>query len=168
MGYGPSMGREQALARAAGASWLREEIQWSVVEPRRGARRWRAYDRLFAAAARRGLRLLPLLSDTPAWATTPNRRLPVRTEAYGAFVRDAVARYGPSGTFWHNHPALDHALAPAWFELWNEPYLVGPVVDDQLEADRYAALVHAGVAGGRSANPRARFLAAIDTSLAGH
>jgi hypothetical protein len=168
LGYGTAMGREQELIRRSGATWLREEIEWSLVEPRRGARRWRPYDRLFAAAAARHLRMLPLLSDTPSWAQTPNRRLPTRTAAYGAYVRDAVARYGPGGTFWRAHPRYDATLAPVWFELWNEPYLVGPVVDGQLAADRYAALLRAGIKGGRHASAKARFLIALDTSAAGH
>lgn len=168
LGYGTDMGREQDLVRRLGARWIREELMWSVVEPRRGARRWAGYDRLFAAAASRKLRILPLLSDTPPWAQTPNHRLPIRTAAYGAYVRDAVARYGPGGTFWKAHPQYDAGLAPVWFELWNEPYLVGPVVDDPLEAERYAALFDAGVVGGRKANPKARFLLALDTSAAGH
>jgi hypothetical protein len=167
-GYGTAMGREQDLIRRSGARWLREEIQWSLVEPRRGARRWKPYDRLFAGASARHLRVLPLLSDTPPWAQTPNHRLPIRTAAYGAFVRDAVARYGPGGSFWRAHPQYDAGLAPVWFELWNEPYLVGPVVDDQLAADRYAALVRAGIEGGRGASAKARFLVALDTSAAGH
>jgi hypothetical protein len=168
LGYGTDMGREQDLIRSSGATWLREELEWSKVEPKRGARRWAPLDRLFAAAAARHLRMLPLLSDTPSWAQTPNGRLPTRTAAYGAYVRDVVARYGPDGTFWRAHPQYDGALAPTWFELWNEPYLVGPVVDDQLSADRYAALVRAGIDGGRGANPKARFLIALDTSAAGH
>jgi hypothetical protein len=166
VGYGTSMGREQDLIKRSGARWLREELMWSVVEPRRGARRWATYDRLFAAAARRGLRVLPLLSDTPAWARTSGG-LPTRSAAYGAYVRDAVARYGPDGAFWRAHPRFDRALAPTWFELWNEPYLTGREVDDPTAAARYAALARAGVAGGRAADPDARFLVALDTSAAG-
>src|SRR5204863_8038638 len=95
LGYGTDMGREQNLIKRLGATWMREELHWSLVEPRRGARRWAPFDRLFASAAARHLKILPLLSDTPSWAQTPNRRLPVRIEAYGAYVRDAVRRYGP-------------------------------------------------------------------------
>jgi polysaccharide biosynthesis protein PslG len=168
IGYGTAMGREQDLIVRAGAPWMREEILWSVVEPRRGARRWAAFDRMFAAAAARGLRVLPLLSDTPSWARRPNGGLPIRTEAYGAYVRDAVARYGVGGTFWKAHPQYDAGLAPVWFELWNEPYLTGKEVDDQTSATRYAALFRAGVEGGRAANRDARFLLALDTSAAGH
>lgn len=168
LGYGTAMGREQDLIQRAGAPWMREELLWSVVEPKRGARRWLLFDRMFAAAAARGLRVLPLLSDTPAWARRPNGGLPIRTAAYGAYVRDAVARYGAGGTFWKAHPQYDDNLAPVWFELWNEPYLAGREVDDQTSATRYAALFRAGAEGGHTANPEARFLLALDTSAAGH
>jgi len=165
-GWGTAMGAEQDLAVRAGAGWLREELFWSQVEPRRGQRRWEGFDRLVVGAAHRGLRVLPLLSDTPAWARPADGGLPTRAAAYGAFVRDAVARYGPSGTFWRAHPRLERRLAPRWFELWNEPYLV-PQSHPNADAERYARLAAAGVRGGRRANPAARFLLAADSSNAG-
>jgi polysaccharide biosynthesis protein PslG len=163
LGWGTSVGREQDLARRAGAGWLREELAWSIAEPRRGVRNWHAFDGLMTAAARRHLSVLPLLTETPRWAQTPNRQLPTAAAAYGAYVHDVVARYGRDGTFWRAHPELDGGLAPRWFELWNEPYFVG-AIGGRLAATRYAALAWAGLEGGRRAGRDARFLLAVDTS----
>src|SRR5437763_11218071 len=66
LGYGTDMGREQDAARATGVRTLREELNWARLEPRRGARRWAAFDRLFVAAAHRNLSLLVLLHGTPS------------------------------------------------------------------------------------------------------
>jgi hypothetical protein len=37
-----------------------------------------------------------------------------------AFVRAAVGRYGPGGSFWKDHPHLDATLAPGDWIMWNE------------------------------------------------
>jgi hypothetical protein len=166
IGWGRHVGQRQTLARAAGAGWLREELQWANVVPRRGERRWGPIDRVFTAAAHRGLHILPLLNEAPPWARGRDHALPTDSRAYAAYVRDVVARYGPGGRFWRSHPHLDAALAPVWFELFNEPYFARPS-HSAITAARYAALAQAGITAGRRANPRARFLIAADPATAG-
>jgi hypothetical protein len=109
------------------------------------------------------MQMLVLLTGTPSWAGRRHGGLPTRTAAYGAYVRDVVARYGPHGSFWSAHPTLDHASAPVWFELWNEPYFAPPL-RGLLDAQRYAALADAGLRAGRAADPDARFLLEVDVS----
>jgi polysaccharide biosynthesis protein PslG len=166
LGYGSAVGRAQDMVRHAGVRLIREELSWRMVEPVRGERRWAKMDRLMVAAAHRRLRVLALLTGTPAWAARPGLGLPTRAAAYGAYVRDVVARYGPNGTFWRRHPTLSPTSAPVWFELWNEPYFARPV-RSPLDAQRYAALARAGLDAGRAADPDARFLLEVDTSYAG-
>lgn len=165
VGYGAQVGEEQDRARALGVGWLREDLTWSQIEPRPGERRWARFDRLFEAAAERELRILPLLTGTPGWATPSDGGLPLDAAAYGRLVGDAVARYGVGGNFWRARPRLDARLAPRWFELWNEPFLVEPQLS-AADADRYAALVAAATAAGRARLPQARFLLALDASSA--
>jgi hypothetical protein len=166
LGYGGAVGRAQDVVRRAGVRYLREELSWYVIEPKRGARRWATTDRLMVAAAHRRMQMLVLLTGTPRWAARPNGGLPTRTAAYAAYVRDVVARYGPHGSFWRRHPTLPHSSAPVWFELWNEPYYAPPV-RAPLDATRYAALARAGLAAGRAADPDARFMLEADTSFDG-
>jgi hypothetical protein len=165
VGWGADVGSAQSLARQTGARWLREEIGWGSVVPRRGERRWGTTDRLFVAAAQRGLAVLPLLNGTPGWAAGRDNALPTDAPAFAAFVRDFVGRYGPSGSFWRAHPTLDHRLAPAWFELWNEPYFARPA-HGAVTAQRYAALADDAIRAGRAIDPEARFLLAVDPSTA--
>jgi hypothetical protein len=165
LGWGTELGSAQSLAAQTGARWLREEISWSTVAPSQGERHWAATDRLFVAAAHRGLHILPLLNDAPAWAAGHDDALSTETAGYAAFVRDVVARYGRSGSFWDEHPTLDERVAPVWFELWNEPYFARPS-HGAITAHRYAALAAAGIRAGRAADPAARFLLAVDPSTA--
>jgi hypothetical protein len=157
------VGGAQSLARQTGARWLREEIDGASIVPARGERRWGATDRLFVAAAHRGLRILPLLNGMPRWATGRDGALSTDAHAYAAFVGAVVARYGPSGSFWRAHPTLDERLAPVWFELFNEPYFARPG-HSAITAQRYAALAEAAIHAGRAADPAVRFLLAVDPS----
>lgn len=166
LGWGTQMGRQQSIAKAAGAGWLREELEWGAIEPRPGLRRFARIDALFTAAAHRGLRILPLLNDAPGWAAGRDGALPTRTAAYGRFVAAVVARYGPGGRYWRTHPTLDGTLAPEAFELWNEPYFARPS-HSAITAGRYAALAGAAVRAGKKVNPRARYLLAVDPATAG-
>lgn len=160
-------GETQDDALETGVRRLREEVRWSMVEPQPGARDWRVTDQLFTDAALRGIRLLPLLTDAPDWSVPSDGGLPAAPDAYGAFVRDAVDRYGRDGTFWRARPELDRDLAPRWFELWNEPYFVKQddgERDDALNAERYAALAGAAISATRRDGRDVRFLVPVATS----
>ena len=153
------LGREQDVVRRLGVRWLREELTWDEIERVRGRRSYAAYDRMMYAAARRGMRVLPVLLGTPRWLGS-RRELPP-PGPWGAFVADVVERYGPGGAFWRAHPELDGKLAPVHFELWNEPWFDtfstgGP------DPAAFAAMQRAAVLAGRRANPRARYLLAAE------
>ncbi len=152
---------QQAKVRAAGVSWIREELPWSIVERRPGQFDWSAIDGLFLSASRRGLHVLPLLIGSPRWAAPSELALPSDPNRFGAFAARAAARYGPGGRFWRAHPKLDGRLAPVWFELWNEPYLPAFSVGG-IDPARYARMVRAALTAGHGANPRARWLMAAD------
>jgi hypothetical protein len=107
------------------------------------------------------MRILPLLVSTPRWAGATTITLPARPQGFAAFTGRVAARYGRGGTFWRTHPTLDAALAPATFELWNEPYL-DRFSQGGADPARYGRLVAAAATAGRRANPRTRFLLAAD------
>lgn len=158
---GPQRGPEQSLVRSVGVRWIREELRWPDLEPQRGVFRWRSFDSLLTSAARHGLHVLPLLLGTPRWAGPAPLALPRNPATFASFAAAAAARYGPGGTFWRKHPKLDPRLAPQWFELWNEPYTL-PYSQDGIKPARYARMVVAATAAGRAANPRTRWLMAVD------
>ena len=150
---------ELDLVRDIGVRWIREEIRWSEVEPVRGERDWSRPDTLVADAARRGIRVLPLVLESPPWLEDETSDLPRDAGAFADFAAASAARYGPGGTFWDERPELDADLAPRWFELWNEPYFEF-FSTNGVDPDRYAALVAAAGPAVRAANPQARVLLA--------
>jgi hypothetical protein len=128
--------------QAMGVSWIREEFD-SVPNDES--------DTLYANAARRGLRILPLLQKF--------NKLPTDVNEYANVVAAFARRYGPGGDFWGAHPELPSSLASTHFEVYNEPYgdWYGPV-----EPERFASLLRTVVPKAREANPQAKFLIPID------
>jgi len=144
-----------------GVGWVREELRWAQLEPRRGQLRWDSFDSALEAAATRGLRVLPLLLGTPAWAGPESLGLPDDEATLAAFAARAAARYGPGGEFWTQRPQLDPSLAPRWFEIWNEPYFE-MFARTGVDPAAYGRLAAAVARAGRDANPRTRWLVAAE------
>jgi len=146
--------------RSAGVRTLRDNLSWSVVEPSRGDRLWERYDGVFERAARAGVEMVPVLVGTPAFAADIPQ-YPPRSSARGAwtaFVRDAVARYGPDGAFWRSRPELTPRPVSAW-QVWNEPNL--PVWwNGRPNVDQYVALLRQTRTAIRSRDARARIVLA--------
>jgi len=156
---GSARPKDERRVRALGVRWVREELRWADVEPRRGVFRWGQFDRLLSDSALHGLHVLPLLIGTPRWAGASYYAMP-DPQAFGAFAARAAARYGPGGGFWRARPRLA-GYAPQWFELWNEPYTARYSAGG-VDPVRYAQMVRATLQQGRAVNPRARWLMAAD------
>ena len=118
-----------------GAESIRIPIGWGSVQPvKDGQFDWSGYDHQFEEAAKAGIKVLPFLSGAPEWAVPPRAvpgaggltapaYLPVsgagRT-GWVSFITAAVARYGPTGSFWSEHPGLPKRPVRTW-QIWNEP-----------------------------------------------
>lgn len=157
-------GEEQDNVVPTGASHLREDIYWDLVEPSDDSWRWARTDELFSDAAERGLTILPVLDSSPCWAvpreTAPEdcwRTYPVSDAEFAEYAAALADRYGPSGNFWDEHPGFDGDLAPRYFEVWNEPYFPS-FTNGEVDPARYAALYKAAVIAGRAANAATRWL----------
>ncbi len=108
---------------ASGAGSVRAAFRWSEIEPAPGAFDFSAPDAIVRAAAERGVRVLPVVHWTPAWAAAQPGRAgsPPRDPAEIARVlRALVGRYGPDGSLWREAPALPREPIRAW-QIWNEP-----------------------------------------------
>lgn len=133
----------------SGTTWVRVDFPWTSVERQQGTYDWGDLDRVTAAVADAGLRVLALPAYTPDWARPDGcetDKCPPRSAAdYAAFVAAAAARY-------------DSDRVQAW-ELWNEPNIPGfwrPTPDVQA----YAQLLRQAAAGLRAARPDAFILSA--------
>ncbi len=100
------------LISSLGSEWVRLDMGWEQIEPSRGDWRFDFWDSLVRISSHYGLRILPILSGTPRWASShpdldsyyayPPRDL----SDFRNFVRKVVERYGRKIYYW---------------EIWNEP-----------------------------------------------
>lgn len=130
----PSDEQFQTLKRG-GADSMRIHIEWGGVQPVPGGPLdWSSVDATVRKAANTGLEVLPFLTGAPPWAvpsifvpgTGKTSKAPARLPASGAaagawanFVKGAVLRYGPNGTFWAENPIVPKIPIRAW-QIWNE------------------------------------------------
>jgi hypothetical protein len=156
--------QEVAQAHAMHAKLVRIEATWSEFEPIASGQiepqALTLSDRLVAAAAADGIRVILLVDGTPCWASSAPASLiskcvprrssqanswpPAQPSAYATFVAFLAKRYGER---------------LAGIEVWNEPdqanelYFAGP-----QKAQRYAALLRAAYTAIKQANPNVRVL----------
>lgn len=137
----------------AGATWVRLDLDWSVVQAAGpDSYDWSAMDRYVALARGVDLRLLPVVSFSPKWLNGGAAPAdPAAVAAYAKFLGKAVDRYRPQGI-------------RAW-EIWNEPNLSGfwgpspdPAAYARLLVAAYAAVKAADaealvISGGLSPSP---------------
>jgi hypothetical protein len=122
---------EMNAQAATGVGTLREHLHWDRIERSPGVFDFTDSDALFAAAAARGMTVLPVLIDTPQFYST--RPLGESTSGWpprdpGAirrFAYELARRYGASGTYWRCLLPGILCLRPynpirAW-QVWNEP-----------------------------------------------
>jgi hypothetical protein len=149
------------IARS-GAAGVRVAFVWTHGQPGGpGAVDFAAYDAPVLAAAREGLGVLPVVYATPEWArlVPGNVASPPRDpEDYARFLTALVARYGPAGSFWDEHPEVRRRPIREW-QIWNEPNLVG-FWSEQPFAAAYVKLLRAARSALASADPGARAILA--------
>jgi hypothetical protein len=148
-------GEWQRMPRA-GVESVRASMLWTALEPRPGAFDFSASDAVVAAAAARGMPVLPVVQHTPPWAATrpADAHSPPRDPAaVEALFVALVGRYGPSGTFWAERRDLPRLAIRAW-QVWNEPNHAG-FWSEQPYAESYVRTLTAAAAGIRRADPGA-------------
>jgi polysaccharide biosynthesis protein PslG len=151
--------------KQAGVGTLRSFFPWSQLEPGPAEYDFSLADIIVAGAAGQGIEVLPYLLATPPWVAeldghdcgddcgllAPNS--PESLDAWRDFVAALVARYGPGGDFWREHPELPEVPIRAW-QIWNEqnsPSFYAPRPD----VDSYARLVDVASRAIRDADPKA-------------
>ena len=139
---------------ASGVETVRVAFRWFQLQPDPGAYDLAAADAAVAAAARRGLEVVPVIEQTPSWAATRPGDLaaaPRDPATAQAFAVALVGRYGPAGTFWAEHPELPRLPIRAW-QVFNEPNHSG-FWSERPYAPSYVATLRAVAGGIRAADP---------------
>jgi hypothetical protein len=84
--------------KSGGFVYVRQPINWSAIEPQRGAFEWGAYDQALSAFSEHGIQVLAVLAGSPSWARDPAAANqvdapPLDVNDYAAFVQAFVDRY---------------------------------------------------------------------------
>jgi polysaccharide biosynthesis protein PslG len=118
------------LMERAGIGSIRLPMAWPAIQAKdRSLQRpnWSGFDDDVRRAAEREIEVFPFLHGTPAWVAGDSNAEPVETAwqrwGWSTFLRDAVGRYGPEGSFWEENPELPFIPIRRW-EIWNEENLV--------------------------------------------
>jgi hypothetical protein len=128
-----------------GIGLLRQPFDWAQIERAPGQYDLSYHDAYVLAAARHGTTILPILFHTPdfhAVRVDGKNACPPRTNAsLAAYAQVLVARYGPNGTLWAEHPEVPALPIRSW-QIWNEPNL-GPYWCGKANAKQYVAMLRA-------------------------
>lgn len=175
---------EARRMRQAGASTVRWTIYWVRTQPYASfadvpadqrsrfadvggiPTDWSRTDRVALAAARAGLRLLPVVISAPGWAKDFNQLFapPSDPATYGRFMTAVAERYGARGSFWREHPDVRRAPVEG-YQVWNEPAGLEGFGSDTLfwtptepDATKYVGVLRAAHAAVKAADPGAQVI----------
>ena len=152
--------QELAVLRAAGVGLIRQEFNWAEFEPLDPAERpdlgkdaWVKYDHIVEAARDAGIEILARLDRAPAWATpgfNPRENPwmqapPANTADFAAFAGKLATRYRGMVRY---------------YQVWNEPNLLGEWGGRPPNAAEYLAMLRAVGTAIRDADPDARIVLA--------
>lgn len=145
---------------SAGVESVRTAAYWPALQPSATAPPdLRGLDATVAAAAQRGLALVPVVYGTPGWAAAYPGVLgspPRDATDYGRLLTALVDRYGPAGSLWAERPELPRRPVRAW-QIWNEPNLES-YWSQQPFARSYVGLLTAAHHAVRAADPGAKIV----------
>ena len=155
---------------AAGAESVRVLFNWDLANRVQGGPyNWKFIDRIVINATERHMKLLPTVEYAPAWAKIYPEIVaspPKSPGPYAKFLRAAIKRYGPKGTFWKQNPRLPKVPVRQW-QIWNEPEIAfhwyrRPFTRkwEPQDAKRYAALLKASFKAIRDEDPGAKVVLA--------
>jgi hypothetical protein len=141
----PANEKDYALMERAGIDSVRLPMAWSAIQeddPVFSEPDWSGFDRAVRLAAERDIRVFPFLWGAPSWVSPHASAEPVESFwqrwAWSSFLREAVDRYGPDGSFWEENPTLTFQPIRRW-EIWNEQNIV--TFAHRPEPVRFARLV---------------------------
>jgi hypothetical protein len=161
-------GMEAARVRTA-----RFELGWKWLEPSQGSIRWSRSDEFIGRLASHGIRPFPFVWMSPPWVSANPARPPLDgpqdQEAWRHFLKAAVARYGPGGSYWgaayHQRYGAGATPLPiqSW-QIWNEPNLKKffdpDGSSDQQSAWKYGRLLRISHDAIQNRDPNARIILA--------
>jgi hypothetical protein len=158
-------GKDARKLDKSGAKTVRWTFFWNRIEHNPGRFNWTVADKAVGSLASRGIRLLPILYGTPNWLAKEPNVPPIGSQqerdAWRQFLREAVKRYRPGGTYWTDRYATDHPGKPALpiqtWQIWNEPNL-GSHWSPTSSPGEYAGLLKHSDEAIEDADPKAKVM----------
>lgn len=143
--------RQFDLMADMNVTWVRIDVDWSVIESEQSQLDWTSADALIEEATARQMKVLGVLAFSPAWTrpSTPDlspaakHSRPDEVASYANFARVAAERYAPRGVH-------------SW-EIWNEPN-TSKFWPPRPDADSYGELFRVAADAIRDADPDATLL----------
>jgi hypothetical protein len=168
LGAGVNLTPVFSSMEASGVQSVRTTFDWAAAQPVQGGPiDFTQTDALVAAAAARGMTVLPVIIYTPSWDAAPHDpgtlANPVDDTPYAAYAAALVHRYGPQGSYWSEHPATPRLPIRRW-QIWNEPNF--NYYWRQPFAASYVKLLAAAHAAIHAADPGAKVVLAGFPNLA--
>jgi len=162
--------QEMAAARVQTARFM---LKWRAIETSPGSYDWSDRDWFIGGLASRGMRPVPFVWGSPKWVGSGDPRqpplaTPAEAESWRNFLKAAVARYGPGGTYWAGQYHEDYGTSAtplpvrSW-QVWNEVNLkkyFSPGSTTQQAANKYARLVAIAHDAIKAQDPRATIVLA--------
>jgi hypothetical protein len=157
------------LMRKSGVKTVRRVFSWATAQPDPSQPpNFADADAFVARAARNDIQILPIVMYAPVWAreSADDPASPPRNDGdYVAFLNALVARYGPAGSFWGEHPDVPKRPLRVW-QIWNEPQLPYQWGDNKNWQSSYGALLNAAYPALKKADPGCRVVLAGATNFA--
>ena len=173
--FGIAQGQLDAQDRqgmaAARVQTARFMLKWRDIEKSPGSYDWRGRDWFIGGLASQGIRSVPFVWGSPGWVGTGYAPRPpldsdADKQAWGDFLKAAVARYGPGGTYWAPGGKYEQQFGTSatplpiqsW-QIWNEPNLKRYYAPSPSSRG-YAALLRIAHDAIKSVDPNARIVLA--------
>ena len=156
--------REFGNMAQTGVETLRTNFYWAVAQPEPGTAYDHTYtDRLVRIAATKRIAILPVVIAAPAWAREDRGEFapPRDSQQYADYLAALIARYGPQGTLWSEHPEVPKLPIRYW-QIWNEPHLEfqWTVGKEEDYAIRYGDLLRSSYRAAKAADPGSKVVLA--------
>lgn len=165
--YYPHLEHVLKLAKDAGFTGIKQQVEWKAVEVSPGEYVWDEVDRIVEAANRHGLEVMIGVYAAPYWMRRVQPRAESQVEIrqgaaitaeqwqaqFSAFHNGPPANFGDFGHFLMTM-ASRYGDKVQSYELWNEPNLAGNW-DGTINAGEFVELMAVGYRGVKRGNPNA-------------
>ncbi|NJM39251.1 MAG: hypothetical protein HC853_00055 [Anaerolineae bacterium] len=137
-GCGPNPEASVKAARDLGFTWIKQQVRWGDMSPRKGVMNWECLDRVMAASQIHRMKVLLSLTTAPRYYREMRdvQGFPDDLSHFAYYVNDLLSRY----------PNQVHGL-----EIWNEPN-IDAEVSEGINYARYDLLQALGFAIAKSHN----------------